>query len=79
MSLEVTPDQVEDLLHRCAGVTASFIKELLRRASLIAAEREDNTTHLRVTAAELREATEDLLSTRNRITRVVLGATDQVN
>ena len=41
MSLEVTPDQVEDLLHRCAGVTASFIKELLRRASLIAAERED--------------------------------------
>ena len=53
-------------------MTASFLKELLRRAALIAAE--DNPgERLAVSASQLDSALDELLDTRNAMTRVLLG------
>jgi hypothetical protein len=58
-------------------VTASFIKELLRRAALVAAEsdpgRADSADPLRVTDEHLGTALDQLLDTRNALTQVLLG------
>jgi ATP-dependent 26S proteasome regulatory subunit len=67
------PDAV---IGRTDGVTASFMKELLRRAALRAAdesEHEDAGTPIRVTDAHLTAALDQLLDTRNELTRVLLG------
>ena len=58
------------------GVTASFFKELLRRAALLSAERAgaDRDGALAVGDAELRAALDQLLAQRNQLTRVLLGA-----
>ncbi|MGH3315259.1 MAG: hypothetical protein ACRDO0_03870 [Nocardioidaceae bacterium] len=73
--LEVDRSNLDDVLARAEGVTASFIKELLRRAAVLAASRTDgpDTEGLQVAAADLDEAVEELLSTRNSMTRVLLG------
>jgi hypothetical protein len=71
------------VITRTEGVTASFLKELLRRAALRAAEdagsagAEDaagSAAPLRVTDAHLGAALDELLDTRNQLTRVLLGA-----
>jgi cell division protease FtsH len=62
-------------------VTASFIKELLRRAALLAAESAGQVTSdaghdnqpLRVTDEHLTAALDQLLDTRNELTRLLLG------
>jgi hypothetical protein len=72
------PDTV---ISRTEGVTASFMKELLRRAALRAAEEAgpgearpaDGDRPLRVTDAHLNAALDQLLDTRNELTRVLLG------
>ena len=67
------PDAV---VSRTEGVTASFIKELLRRAALRAADEPGQTgdgTPIRVTDAHLAAALDQLLDTRNELTRVLLG------
>lgn len=66
--------QVASVMERAAGVTASFLKELLRRAALFAAERGEDRTPMHVTADDLAGALDDLLSSRNRVTRSVLGS-----
>ena len=74
--LEVDLSRLEDVLDRSDGVTASFLKELLRRAAVVAAEREDapsDDSALVVSAADLDAALTDLLDTRNQMTRAVLG------
>jgi cell division protease FtsH len=69
------PDVV---ITRTEGVTASFIKELLRRAALNAAE-DDSTDPwpadepLRVTDVHMTAALDQLLDTRSSLTRVLLG------
>jgi hypothetical protein len=68
-----SPDGV---LARTEGVTASFVKELLRRAALQAARESDaGDGHgpLRVTDVHLNAALDQLLDTRNQLTRVLLG------
>jgi hypothetical protein len=66
-------------ISRTEGVTASFMKELLRRAALRAADEQDPKTDagepLRVTDAHLTAALDQLLDTRNELTRVLLGGT----
>jgi hypothetical protein len=80
LRLDLTdPDAV---ITRTEGVTASFIKELLRRAALFAAEsaaqaagdarHEDQP--LRVTDEHLTAALDQLLDTRNELTRLLLGS-----
>ena len=63
------------MLDRTEGVTASFLKELLRRAAaVLAADRlpageEEVPDAVRVSADDLVTALDDLLDTRNRMTR----------
>ncbi len=71
------PDVV---IARTEGVTASFLKELLRRAALVAAERTAQQPPgpgdggpVRVTDADMRHALDQLLDTRSQLTRVLLG------
>ena len=75
--LEVDPSRIDGVLDRTEGVTASFLKELLRRAAVVAADRQpvapDSTATLQVSADDLDAALADLLHTRNQMTRAVLG------
>jgi ATP-dependent 26S proteasome regulatory subunit len=68
------PDVV---ISRTDGVTASFLKELLRKAALFAAEDGAGNGHadvpLRVTDAHMGAALDQLLDVRNQLTRVLLG------
>ena len=68
----------EIVISRTEGVTASFLKELLRRAALHAAEDEESgdapNGPLRVTDAHMSAALDRLLDTRSQLTRVLLGA-----
>jgi hypothetical protein len=70
------PD-LDDVIKRTDGVTAAFIKELLRRAAVLAAAAEPAPPGadlpLRLTDAHLSEALDQLLDARSRMTRTLLG------
>ncbi len=70
--LSVDESRLDTVIARTEGVTASFLKELLRRAALIAASATDSGD-LAVTADQLDAALDELLDTRNAMTRVLLG------
>ena len=53
-------------------MTASFLKELLRRSAVIAAAA-DGSGEINVSADDLDAALDELLDTRNAMTRVLLG------
>ena len=77
-SLELDLADPDAVIARTEGVTASFMKELLRRAALRAAEGESapdggGAGPLRVTDADLDAALSQLLDTRNELTRILLG------
>ncbi|MGH7610213.1 MAG: hypothetical protein ACREOD_09840 [Candidatus Dormibacteria bacterium] len=71
--LELAPKVREEVVSGTEGVTASFIKELLRRAALLAAEADGAGEFRRITREQARSALERLLAERNRLTRVLLG------
>ncbi len=71
-ALTVDESRLEQVLARTEGVTASFLKELLRRSALIAADGFGDG-QLSVSADQLDEALDELLDTRNTMTRVLLG------
>jgi ATP-dependent 26S proteasome regulatory subunit len=79
-NLELDLADPEAVIARTEGVTASFIKELLRRAALRsaqdapAASEGDDSAPLRLTDAHMSAALGQLLDTRNQLTRVLLGA-----
>jgi hypothetical protein len=73
-SLEVDTSDLDDVIARCEGVTASFLKELLRRAALLAAARTPGTGAIEVSAGDLSAALDELLDTRNAMTRTLLGS-----
>ncbi|WP_282796911.1 ATP-binding protein [Streptomyces sp. CC224B] len=62
----------EEVVERTEGTTASFTKELVRRAVLIAAERDADRTE----AEDVRTALDELLADRDRLTRRLLGVPD---
>jgi hypothetical protein len=72
-SLQVDTGGLDDVLARTDGVTASFLKELLRRAALLAAQRTGEGP-LSVSADDLGRALDELLDTRNAMTRTLLGS-----
>jgi cell division protease FtsH len=88
--LDLELSDPDALITRMEGVTASFIKELLRKASLLAAEEADGDARrvtagggtadaagtLRVTDAHLATALDVLSDSRHRLTRRLLGAPD---
>ncbi|MEP9385134.1 ATP-binding protein [Nocardioides sp. KR10-350] len=74
--LDLDLSRLDGVLDRTEGVTASFLKELLRRAAVIAADRETGPVDglpLHVSADDLDAAVDDLLDTRNQMTRTALG------
>ncbi len=78
-NLELDVSDLPTVISRTEGVTASFIKELLRRAALQAAEADDQNGQpadevpIRVTDAAMTAALDQLLDTRNALTQVLLG------
>jgi ATP-dependent 26S proteasome regulatory subunit len=67
----LTDPELDEVVTRTEGVTASFLKELLRRAVL---ESLVETTPLdTVTAAHVSRALDDLLDSTQRVTRSLLG------
>jgi hypothetical protein len=78
-ALDVDEAGLDAVIERTDGVTASFLKELLRRAAVRAAEdvaatdAEAVDAVLHVGAAQLEVALDELLDTRNAMTRVLLG------
>jgi ATP-dependent 26S proteasome regulatory subunit len=75
--LQIDTSGLDTVLARTEGVTASFLKELMRRAAVLAAadaDAEDADGPLAVSAVDLEAALDELLDTRNAMTRVLLGA-----
>jgi len=72
--LDVDVSRLDEVVDRTDGVTASFLKELLRRAALVSATSTPDL-ELKVSADHLDAALDELLDTRNAMTRVLLGAT----
>jgi ATPase family associated with various cellular activities (AAA) len=72
--LDVDTSRLDDVLARTDGVTASFLKELLRRAALVAATRTPDDASIAVSADDLTAALDELLDTRNAMTRALLGS-----
>jgi cell division protease FtsH len=67
--LRLDKQELSEVVERTEGTTASFSKELVRRAVLIAAERGSSET----TAVDVRAAVDELLSDRDALTRRLLG------
>jgi len=72
-ALDVDLSGLAGVLDKTEGVTASFLKELLRRSAVIAADASRPKSKLRVGAEHLDQALADLLDTRNQMTRAALG------
>ncbi|MGZ0146224.1 AAA family ATPase [Kribbella sp. WER1] len=66
--LEVPDEVVQEIVELTDGTTASFMKELVRRTVLLAAEAGESPG-----PAHLRAAVADLLSSRDTLTRRLLG------
>ncbi len=71
-ALDLDESRLDAVIDRTEGVTASFLKELLRRSALVAASQ-SGSGPLSVSADQLDTALEELLDTRNAMTRVLLG------
>jgi hypothetical protein len=78
--LDLDLSRADSLIERMAGVTASFVKELIRRATLIALEDEARADEdgLRVSADHLDQALDISAGSRHQRTRRLLGAPDQL-
>lgn len=75
--LHLDTTRIDEVVAATEGVTASFLKELLRRAAVLAADRSPDdgaAVALHVSADDLDTALAELLDTRNAMTRAVLGA-----
>ncbi|MGZ4595465.1 MAG: AAA family ATPase [Actinomycetes bacterium] len=70
--LALTDGDVAAVVDRTDGVTASFIKELLRRAVLEAIDDRGTPLH-EVTGAHMARALDDLLDSTQSVTRALLG------
>ena len=70
--VELTDADRDEAVARTEGVTASFVKELLRRAVLEALVEQPDGLRT-VTAEHLRRALDDLLDSTSSVTRALLG------
>jgi hypothetical protein len=71
LPLKLSAEETDDTVERTEGVTASFLKELLRRAMLEALT--ERASPVRVTGAHVARALDDLLDTNQQLTRSLLG------
>ncbi len=72
ISLAAEEAVISTVIDRSAGVTASFIKELLRRA-VLEALRDGDGTLTPISGAQLLRALDDLLDSTQGVTRALLG------
>jgi hypothetical protein len=66
----------ETIIERTDGVTAAFLKELLRKAALLSCEADPADAPddpIRITDSHLAAALDQLLDSRNQLTRILLG------
>ncbi|HET8980002.1 MAG TPA: ATP-binding protein [Solirubrobacteraceae bacterium] len=70
-SISLTTAETQQIVQRTEGVTASFLKELVRRAMLEALH--DGGLSPTVTAAHVRQAVDDLLDSGHQLTQTLLG------
>jgi ATP-dependent 26S proteasome regulatory subunit len=73
--LQLALDGGDQLIAELDGTSPAFIRELLRRGALVAAERSDDDP-LRVGEDDLLEALAELRSGANELTRTLLGGAD---
>lgn len=71
---EVSEAALDSAVERSDGTTASFAKELLRRAALVSLERDPHQVAPTLTDEDLETGLDELLDSRNRMTRRALGA-----
>lgn len=71
LPLQLSAEDTGDVVERTDGVTASFLKELLRRSMLECLS--DGQPELTVTGAHVSRALDDLLDGNQRLTRSLLG------
>jgi cell division protease FtsH len=71
--LSLRLDDVDAVIDRTDGVTASFVKELMRKAALVSAMSSNGAETIEVTDAHVAEALDELLSERHALTRALLG------
>lgn len=74
--LDVSASGMDNAIARTEGVSAAFLKELLRKAALLSAESEpaaDDGSPIRVTDEHIASALDYLLEERNTVTRAMLG------
>jgi hypothetical protein len=65
---------MDAVIERTEGVTAPFLKELLRKAALLAAEEDaSGEGAIRITDAQVRTALDQLVAGRGKLTSVLLG------
>jgi hypothetical protein len=71
-------DDLDDVVEETAGVSAAFIKELARRAALVAADRDPDGSGAATTPADVRVALTDLLEHSSPVLRSSLGANPDI-
>jgi cell division protease FtsH len=64
------------IVARTSGVTAAFIKELVRKSALLAASRSDRGQPIVVRDEQFAHSLDELLTERSTITRVLLGGAE---
>jgi ATP-dependent 26S proteasome regulatory subunit len=71
--LDVRLADPDTVVERTAGVTASFIRELLRKAAMIAAADQPGDGRIALTDAHVTQALDELLDEESTLTRALLG------
>jgi len=73
-NLKVDSSLKQDMANRTEGVSASFIKELMRRLAQYSLERGDTGN---VNNQDLEQALQEMLFQNNALNRTILGASDE--
>lgn len=73
---DLDDDQLGETVTATEGRTATYLREVVRRAALLAADRDPNAP-LRLDASLLAEAAQALLDDRASLTRALLGGPDE--
>lgn len=76
LAVQMSEAEIDDVVQRCEGVTASFLKELLRRAVLESLM--EHSPLERLTGQHVSRALDDLLDSTQRVTRSLLGVGNTV-
>ena len=71
--LDLALSEVDSIVRRTSGVTAAFIKELVRKAAMLAASTSDRAEQIVVHDEHLTASLDELLAERSALTRVLLG------